>query len=354
SNGLDFYNLGLNASWEPDLVGGVRRGIEQSRAAVGQRYADLADAQVSLTAQVAQAYVNYRDAQERIALNARSSELQRQSLALMEQRLAAGTVSALQVERLKTDLESTEAQAIPLTAQADEYRDVLALLTGRTPGALDATVAAPVPVPLPPAKVAVGDPAALIASRPDIRAAERALAASTAAIGVNEAKRYPAIRFMGILGMGGTSPGDVLDPGNLTTLLAPQISWSFLDFGRTAAAVRQSEAQRDEAEANYRQTVLAALQDAETSLSRFAATRRQLARLASAEQSASRAAALNRQRVEAGTSTLIDQLDVERQRLSAAMAVAQAKAQLTNSFVAVNKALGLGWTPVAGGEQPGG
>ncbi|MDF2604667.1 efflux transporter outer membrane subunit [Sphingomonas sp.] len=354
SNGLDFYNLGLNASWEPDLVGGVRRGIEQSRAAVGQRYADLADAQVSLTAQVAQAYVNYRDAQERIALNARSSELQRQSLALMEQRLAAGTVSALQVERLKTDLESTEAQAIPLTAQADEYRDVLALLTGRTPGALDATLAAPVPVPLPPAKVAVGDPAALIASRPDIRAAERALAASTAAIGVNEAKRYPAIRFMGILGMGGTSPGDVLDPGNLTTLLAPQISWSFLDFGRTAAAVRQSEAQRDEAEANYRQTVLAALQDAETSLSRFAATRRQLARLASAEQSASRAAALNRQRVEAGTSTLIDQLDVERQRLSAAMAVAQAKAQLTNSFVAVNKALGLGWTPVAGGEQPDG
>ena len=100
--------------------------------------------------------------------------------------------------------------------------------------------------------------------------------------------------------------------------------------------------------------VLADVDDAETSLSRFAATRRQLARLASAEQSASRAAALNRQRVEAGTSTLIDQLDVERQRLSAAMAVAQAKAQLTNSFVAVNKALGLGWAPVAGGEQPGG
>ncbi len=346
SNGLDFYNLGLNASWEPDLFGGVRRGIEQSRATVQQRYADLADAQVSLSAQVAQAYVNYRDVQARIRLNARSSDLQRQALALTRQRYAAGTVSALQVERLQNQLETTDAQAIPLAAQADEYRDVLAILTGREPGALDATLAADVPVPLPPASVPVGDPAALIAGRPDIRSAERALAASNAAIGVNEAKRYPSIRFMGILGLGGTSPGDVLDPGNLTTLIAPQLSWSFLDFGRTAAAVRQSEAQRDEAAANYRQTVLAALQDAESSLSRFANTRRQLARLVSAEQSASRAQALNRQRVAAGTSTLIDQLDVERQRLSAAIAVAQGKAQLTNSFIAVNKALGLGWTPV--------
>lgn len=345
STGLDFYNLGLNASWEPDLFGGMRRGIEQSRASVEQRYADLADAQVSLSAQVAQAYVNYRDVQARIRLNARSSDLQREALALTRQRYAAGTVSALQVERLQNQLESTDAQTIPLEAQADEYRDVLAILTGRTPGALDNTLATDVPVPLPPAVVPVGDPGALIASRPDIRAAERALAASNAAIGVNEAKRYPSIRFMGILGLGGTSPGDVLDPGNLTTLLAPMLSWSFLDFGRTAAAVRQSEAQRDEAAANYRQTVLSALQDAETSLSRFASTRRQLARLVSAEQSATRAEALNRQRVTAGTSTLIDQLDVERQRLSASIAVAQGKAQLTNSFIAVHKALGLGWVP---------
>lgn len=345
STGLDFYNLGLNASWEPDLFGGIRRSIEQSRATVEQRYADLADAQVSLSAQVAQAYVGYRDVQARVRLNARSSKLQRQALALTRQRYAAGTVSALQVERLQNQLESTDAQAIPLDAQADEYRDVLAILTGRTPGALDATLATDVPVPLPPASVAVGDPAALIASRPDIRSAERALAAGTAAIGVSEARRFPSLRFMGILGLGGTSPGDVLDPGNLTTLVAPMLSWSFLDFGRTAAAVRQSEAQRAEAEANYRQTVLAALQDAETSLSRFAATRRQLARLVSAEESATRAEALNRQRVAAGTSTLIDQLDVERQRLSASIAVAQGKAQLTNSFVAVNKALGLGWTP---------
>ena len=347
STALNFYNLGGNASWEPDLFGGGRRGIEQARANIGRRFADLADAQVSLSAQVAQAYVSLRDVQERARLNARSSELQRRALALTRQRFAAGTASALDVERLQTQLNSTDAQNIPLGAQIDEYANQLAVLTGREPGALDHTLSTAVPVPLPPAQVPVGDPAMLIAHRPDIRSAERALAASTAAIGINEARRFPRLSFMGILGLGGTNPGDVVDPGKLTTLLAPMLSWSFLDFGRTRAAVRQSEAQRDEAEAQYREAVLEALQDAETSLSRFGNTRQQLAQLAQAESSAARAAQLNSQRVAAGTSSLIDQLDIERQRLSAAIAVAQAKAQLTNSYVAVQKSLGLGWSEPA-------
>lgn len=343
SSSLDFYNVGLNASWELDLFGGIRRGVEQSRATVGARFADLADAQVSLSAQVAQAYVNLRDVQARIRLNTQSAELQQREVALTRQRYAGGTASALDVERLQGQLESTQAQAIPLGAQRDDYLDQLAVLTGRTPGTLDATLATVVAVPLPPASVPVGDPAALIANRPDIRSAERALAASTAAIGVARAKQLPGIKFLGILGLGGTSPGDVFDLGNLTTLLAPQISWSFLDFGKARAATRQSEAQRDEAEGKYRQTVLEALQDAETSLSRFANLRLQLASLASAEASATRAAALNQQRVAAGTSATIDQLDIERQRLTAAIAVEQAKAQLTNSYIAVQKSLGLGW-----------
>jgi len=201
-------------------------------------------------------------------------------------------------------------------------------------------------VPLPPARVAVGDPAALIAQRPDVRAAERQLAASTAAIGVNKAKELPGLRFMGILGLGGTSPGDVLDPGNLTTLLAPMLDWSFLDFGRNRAATAASVADRDGAEATYRRTVLAALQDAETALSRFGNTRAQLGQLIQAEATSARSARLNAQRVAAGTSTLIDQLDIERQRLSASMASEQARAQLTQSYIVINKALGLGWTPL--------
>ena len=344
---LNFYNLGLSASWEPDLFGGLRRGVEQSRATIDARRADLADAQVSLSAQVAQAYVNLRDVQERIRLNAASTRLQRQQLDLTGLREARGTASRLDLVRLENQLQSTETDTIPLGAQRDDYLNQLAVLTGRTPGALDDTLGTIVPIPLPPAAVPIGDPATLIAHRPDVRSAERQLAAASANIGVNKAKELPGIRFMGLLGLGGTAPGDVLDFGNLTTLLAPSLNWSFLDFGRTRAATRVAEAQRDRADATYRRTVLEALQDAETSLSRFGNTRAQLGQLARAEATAVRAAALNRQRVSAGTSTLIDQLDVERRRLSAQIAVAQAKAQLAQSFIAVNKALGLGWSDPA-------
>ena len=343
SSSLDFYNVGANVSWEPDLFGGSRRGVEAARATLGQRLADLADAQVSLSAQVAQTYVNLREVEERARLNVRSSALQHQALVLTRQRYAAGTASGLEVERLTTELESTDAQNTPLAAQIDGYKDALAVLTGREPGALDARLAVPTPVPLPPVSVAIGDPAALIAQRPDVRSAERALATATAQIGINQAKLFPSIRFMGILGLGGTSPGDVLDPGNLSVILAPMLSWPLLDFGRNRAAVDEAEAQRDAAQAQYLQAVLEALQDAEDSLSRFGSTRQQLAQLLRSEQSADRAAVLNRQRYAAGTSSLIDQLDIERQRLSAQLAAAQAKAQLTIDYIAVNKALGLGW-----------
>lgn len=207
-------------------------------------------------------------------------------------------------------------------------------------------------MPLPPAQVPIGDPAALIAHRPDIRAAERELAAGSARIGVATARMFPSLKLMGIVGLGGTGISDVLDPSKLATLAAPMLSWSFLDFGRNRAAVAQAEAQRDAAAAQYRQAVLEALQDAETSLSRFGNTRAQLAQLLLADQSATRAARLNAQRVEAGTSTLVDQLDVERQRVSAAIAVEQGRAQLTGNYIAVQKSLGLGWIDPPGSARP--
>ena len=352
TSALNLYNLGLNASWEIDLFGGSRRQLEQARATLGARQADLADVQVSLSAQVAQAYINLRDAQARLRLNDQSIALQAQMLDLTRQRFDAGTASALDVERLQGELDSTKAQTQPLHADVDAYLDQLAVLTGRAPGTLDRQLAAQAPIPLPPAQVPIGDPAALIAHRPDIRAAERTLAGSSAAIGVAEAQRLPRLSFMGILGLGGTKPGDMFDVDNLTALAAPQLSWSFLDFGRGAANVRQAEARRDQAEAQYRKSVLTALQDAETSLSRFGHARLQVASLARADQAAQRSANLNRQRVEAGTSALIDQLDIERQRLSAAAALSQGTAALANSYVAVQKSLGLGWSAAPDGAQP--
>ncbi|WP_375287081.1 efflux transporter outer membrane subunit [Sphingomonas sp.] len=347
---IDNYNLGLTASWEPDLFGGKRRAVEQAKATIAARFADLADAQVSLTAKVAQAYVNLRDVQARIRLNDGSAALQQRQVTLTRQRYAGGTASLIDVERFQNRLETTRADAIPLGAQRDQYLDELAVYTGSTPGTLDARLNAVAPVPLPPASVTIGNPAALIARRPDVRSAERMLAANTAAIGLNKAKELPGVRLLGLLGLGGSDPADIVDLGKLTTLAAPTLSYNLLDFGAARARTRQSEAQRDAANAQYRQTVLEALQDAEDALSRFGNTRAQLGQLGRAEASAVRAARLNEQRVAAGTSAVTDQLDIERQKLSAAIAVVRAKAQLTLAYIAVNKALGLGWSDPA--ESP--
>ena len=189
----------------------------------------------------------------------------------------------------------------------------------------------------------VGDPASLIARRPDIRAAERNIAAATARIGVVEAARFPKISFMGILGIGGTSPSAMFDLGNLSAIAVPQLQWGLLDFGRTAAGIDQAEAAEIEAEAQYREIVLGALQDAENSLSRFGQQRRTVAALAQIEQSATRASELNRQRYEAGVISLAQLNAAERERLMAEANLQQAMAALTASYIAVQKSLGLGW-----------
>jgi len=192
--------------------------------------------------------------------------------------------------------------------------------------------------------VAVGDPGSLIQRRPDVRAAERNIAAATARIGVAEAARYPRISFMGILGLGGSSPDELLDLGNISAITMPQIQWSFLDFGRNAARIGQAKAARDEAEAQYRQIVLAALQDVEDSLTRFGRQRQTVAALAKIRASAQRTAALMQQRYKAGVATRAETLDAERQALLAEQNLRTATAALTGYYIAVQKSLGTGWS----------
>ena len=340
---VNLYNLGFDASWEIDIFGGQRRAVEAARATAEGAEANLADAQVSLTAEIAQAYVNVRDRQRRIALNNQSIAMQQQMLALTRQRFQQGTASRLDVERLSQQLDSTRADVTPLKAELDAYLDELATLTGDEPGTLDATMATPAPLPLPPAQVAIGDPASLLQRRPDIRAAERTLAADTAKIGQAKAAQFPSLSFMGFIGLGGTSPADLTKLDDFTALMAPQLSWNFLDFGRNAAKVKQAEGVRDEAEAKYRSAVLAALRDAEDSLSQFRNRRGTVATLARAKASADETVTLSKQRYAAGTLTLIDLLDAERQQLEAEQNLSIAEAGLTGDFVTIQKALGLGW-----------
>lgn len=346
ASAIDLYNLGFDASWEIDLFGGQRRQVEAARAQAQAAEANVADAQVSLSADVANAYVALRDRQQRIALSRRSAEMQQRMLDLTRQRFDQGAASALDVERLTGQLEATNGQIVPLQAELESYLNALAVLTGQEPGALDAQLATAAPVPLPPASVAVGDPAALLQRRPDIRAAERQLAQRTAQVGIADAARFPRLNILGLIGLGGTQLSDI-SPDKLVGIAAPMLQWNFLDFGRGRARVDQAKGQRDEAEAQYRGAVLSALKDAEDSLSRFGRRRETVASLMRSKASADRAATLMQQRFRAGTATLIDTLDAERQRVAAEQNLSAGLAALTGDFVSLQKALGLGWAPIA-------
>jgi len=340
---LGLYDLGFDATWEVDLFGGTRRAIQAASAEASAVEADLADAQVQLSAEVAQAYVDLRDRQQRIALVRNSAEIEEQILTLTEQRRAQGVASELDVERIRTQVENTRGTLIPLDAQITESLDELAVLTGREPGALDAELTASGPLPALPETVATGDPAALLKHRPDIRAAEWRLVSANAQIGENEAAWFPKLTLIGDLGFTAANPSHLVRSDNFTWIGAPMLQWNGLDFGRTRAKVDQSKAGFEEAEARYESTVLGALKDANVALSRYGHQRDNVVSLRNVEASASHAATLTQQRYRAGTSSALDWLDAERTRFSAQQNRIAGDAELIKDYVALQKSLGLGW-----------
>ncbi|MCY0387472.1 efflux transporter outer membrane subunit [Robbsia sp. Bb-Pol-6] len=343
SGPLKLYTAGFDATWEIDLFGGTRRAIEAAGAQAQSVEANLADTHVSLAAEIAQAYVELRAQQQRAVIAHQSAEYEEQILTLTQQRRARGTASDADVERSRTQVGTTRASLTPIDADVGESLDRLAVLCGLEPGALDARLSKAGPLPTLPATVAIGDPAALLKRRPDIRAAERKLASSTAQIGENEADYFPKLTLLGDLGFSASTPGGLFRRSNSSWIGVPYLSWNVFDFGRTRAAVRNAEAQRDEAVANYQGTVLGALRDADTALSHYGHQRDNVAQLRDVEASADRSAALMNQRYRAGASSMIDWLDTERTRLSAQQNTLNGQAQLVEDFVSIQKSLGLGW-----------
>lgn len=337
------YSAGFDASWELDLFGRRRRAAEGALAQAQASEAELADAQVQLAAEVGQVYLNYRGLQARLAIADANLDKIRQSLQLVQQRRDQGAASDLQVEQIATQVQQQQAQRLPLEMQLQEALDQLALMVGREPGALDAQLRAPQPLPMLPSEVRVDDAGALIRRRPDVRKAERELAASSAQIGEALNGYFPQVTLLGGLSWVAGSPSD-FNSDALTTLAVPMLRWSIFDFGKTRAQVEQARAGNAGREAAYEGAVLAALQDANSALARFGSARKQLVVARQAEASATRSAGLMQQRRDAGATSSIDLLDVQRQQLSAQDAAAQAQVQLLVNYVALQKSLGLGWS----------
>ena len=342
------YAIGFDASWEIDLFGAHRRAVEGAAASLEGSRADLRDVLVSLSSEIAQAYIQLRDAQERVRLTERSIGIEKQLLELMERRRAGGTASDLDVARLGNQIEKMEASLGPIQAEVTEQMDRLALLVGNTPGSLDHELMSAAALPLPPAIVAIGDPSDLLRRRPDIVSAERKLAAQTATIGLNIAALFPKLTLLGDVGFTAPTLGSLFNGSSLTYVAAPILQWTPFDFGRNKARIDQARASRDEAEADYRRTVLAALQDAESALNRFGRQRNTVGDYAKVQASAERVYALTEVRLRNGVASTTDLLDADSERIQAQLSYQRALAELSTDFVAIQKSLGLGWVQSAG------
>ncbi len=247
---------------------------------------------------------------------------------------------------MTNQLDTTSAMLPAVHATVTEQLNRLAVLTAQAPGALDSELANVGAVPAPPATTTIGDPAALLRRRPDIRVAERQLAQHTAAVGQSVAAQFPKVSLLGTIGFAALHPEDLFSSGHFTYLAGPVLQWTPWDFGRNRARIAQANAARDEAEANYRQTVLNALADAETSLARYGQQRDEVSDLARAQASADESYRLTDIRLHGGTATVTDVLDADTRRKQAELSYQQSLAQLTEDYVALQKSLGLGWADI--------
>jgi NodT family efflux transporter outer membrane factor (OMF) lipoprotein len=340
----ELYSAGFDASWEPDVFGGVRRGIEAADAALEASEASLQDTRVTLVAEVALNYVEVRAFQARLAIARASLATQGETFQLTDWRAQAGLVGSLDVEQARAQLEQTRAQIPALGTSLAQAEHRLAVLLGRAPGALRERLALAGPIPVPPEKVALGIPADTLRQRPDVRAAERTLAAETARIGQVQAGRYPGFRLTGSIGVEALSAGALGASGAAASSLAASVAMVIFDAGRLRQQVEAQGALAEQALARYEAAVLAALEDVENALVALGNSARRAEALRNATEAARNAALLARQRYASGLIDFQPVLDTERTLLGLQDSLAVTQAESASALIQLYKALGGGWT----------
>ena len=339
----DFYSVGFDAAYEVDLFGGVSRSIEAGRGDVGAAQAQLDAARVSVAAETARTYAVACGFGAQAASARETVQLQQRTLDLTERLLAGGRGTRRDVDQAVILVEQARARIATFEAERRAALYALAVLTGRPPAEADAAVAACAALPSVAQAIPVGDGQALIARRPDVRQAERQLAADTARIGVATAALYPSIRLLGSISLGGTDVSDLGKSDSLSYSIGPLISWNFPFSGAARARVRANEAIAAGSLASFDQAVLIALQETEQALARLKGALDREAALARALTASNSAAFIAERRFAAGSDSFLQLLDAQRERASARAALASAQSDRAEAQVALFKALGGGW-----------
>lgn len=341
------YDAGFDASWEPDIFGGRRRAIEAAGADLEAAVEDMRATQVSLAAEVALNYVQVRALQARLGIARANLGTQSETLQLTQWRAQAGLTSSLDVEQARAAVEQTRAQIPSLESSLAGARNRLAILGGTHPGSLDARLAAAAAIPAVPATIAIGIPADTLRQRPDLRAAERRLAAETARIGQREAQRLPGLSIGGSIGVESLTLGSLLEREAIVGRLVARLAATLFDGGRLRSQVEAQSAVRERALGNYEAAVLTALEDVENALAQLANARARREALANAADAARNAALYAEHRYSAGITDFQTVLDTQRTLLSAQDSLKSTEAEQASALIRLYKALGGGWGPAA-------
>jgi NodT family efflux transporter outer membrane factor (OMF) lipoprotein len=340
----ELYNAGFDADWEVDIFGGLRRGLEAAEADLDAGMEGLRDTQVSIVAEVVLNYVDLRTAERRLTIAEDNIASLNEIFELARWRFQAGLVSEIDVAAARTELESTRADLPSLRTTTVEARNRLAVLLGRAPGDIESRLSVSGAIPLAEHAVAVGIPADILRQRPDVRAAERKLAAQTARLGEAEADRYPNFNLSGSVGLealtlSGLGSGSAALYSLLGSMTAP-----IFHSGRIIANIETQDALLEQARLAYKTAVLTALEDVENALVAVTNTSERRNKLMQAADSARETLRLAEQRYASGLIDFLTVLDSQRTVLNLEDDLAGSTGELAAAQIQLYKALGGGWS----------
>jgi NodT family efflux transporter outer membrane factor (OMF) lipoprotein len=339
--------LGLDVSWEADIWGRYRRGIEAAEADYASAVAAYDSATVSLTAETARTYVSIRAIQESLVVTRSNAQLQQRSLEIATVLARNGLVTELDVEQARALYESTSARIPLLEADLVKAKNALTLLLGLAPGALDARLGEG-PIPTPPAQVAVGLPAQLLRRRPDVRFAEYRAAAQSARVGVATAEKYPRFGLLGTLGLrasdaNDSSLSDLFSSDSIEFVAGPVFSWSILNYGRINNQIRVQDARLQQTLTAYRNSVLSAAREAEDAMAGYLRGREAVDYYARSAAAAQHAVDLALVQYREGIADYQRVLDTQRVLNAQQLLYVAQRGQVATDLVLLYKALGGGW-----------
>jgi NodT family efflux transporter outer membrane factor (OMF) lipoprotein len=346
---VDTFAFGAGLAWEIDLFGRIRRGVEAATAQYDASVEDYRDVLVTLLGDIALNYLEVRTLQARLIFARSNIDAQRESLALTQARFDAGLTSALDVAQAESNLGRSEAEVPALEALLEASLNRVEVLTGRPPGALHERLAVVRSIPLPPEEVALGLPAELLRQRPDVRQAERQLAAQTARIGVATADLYPRLSLTGFFASDAGDLGDLATGKSLTWGIGIPLRWNVFSGGKVQNQIQAERARADQAFKRYEQSVLRALEEVQTALAAYTKEKLRAQQLGVATDATQRAVDLVRTQYVSGLTNFQNVLDTQRTLFQLQQELANSEGQQVQNLVALYRALGGGWDVEAPG-----